>query len=88
MPTLLSTVEAVFQIAGRGCVVVPGIPREGTHHVRIGDPLILKLPNGQRLDTHVRGIEMLSPPRPEMPILLGSELTKAQIPVGTELWLP
>jgi translation elongation factor EF-Tu-like GTPase len=89
MPKLLSVVEDVFQISGRGSVVVvPGIPREGDWHIKTGDPLTLKRPDGTAASTVVRGIEMASPPHPHfIPILLGLRLTKDDVPIGTELWV-
>jgi translation elongation factor EF-Tu-like GTPase len=89
MAKLLSVVEDVFQISGRGSVVVvPGIPRKGDWHVKIGDPLTLRLPNATEASTVVRGIEMASPPHPDfIPILLGLGLTKNDVPIGTEIWV-
>lgn len=89
MAKLLSVVEDVFQISDRGSVVVvPGIPREGDWHVKTGDPLTLKLPDGTESSTVLRGIEMASPPHPRfIPILLGLGLTKSDVPIGTEIWV-
>lgn len=89
MAKLLSVVEDVFQISSRGSVVVvPGIPRAGDWHVRAGDCLTLKLPNGNEASTSVNGIEMASPPHPLfIPILLGPGLTKDDVPIGTEIWI-
>lgn len=86
MHKLLSCVEAVFQIAERGCVICPGIPRSSESRVKIGDPLWLERPDGSQVATVVRGIEMGGPINSSgIPILLGSELTKQEVPVGTSL---
>jgi translation elongation factor EF-Tu-like GTPase len=88
MPRLLSTVEDAFQITGRGVVVVPGIPRNGDWRLKTGDALLLRRPDGTELETCVFGIEMASPPHPTgIPILLGQNVTKKDIPIGTELWV-
>ncbi|MFN0044865.1 MAG: hypothetical protein ACKVOS_00175 [Sphingorhabdus sp.] len=89
MAKLLSVVEDVFEISGRGpVVIVPGIPRQGDWHVKIGDSLTLKLPDGTITSTEVRGIEMASLPHPRsIPILLGLGLTKCDVPIGTEVWV-
>ena len=89
MAKFLSVVEDVFEISGRGSiVVVPGIPREGDWHVKTGDPLTLKLPSGTEVSTVIRGIEMTSPPHPHfIQILLGLGLTKGDVPIGTEIWV-
>lgn len=86
MRKLLSRVEDVFQIAERGCVVCPGIPRNSDSHLKIGDRLWLERPDGSQVSTIVRGIEMGGPINsPGIPILLGAELTRQDVPVGTQL---
>jgi translation elongation factor EF-Tu-like GTPase len=90
MKQLLSIVEDLFQISGRGLIVVPGIPSSGNWKIKIGDTLILKRPDGIELSTIVRGIDMLNhrvPGPHPIPILLGAELTKEDVPIGTQLWV-
>jgi hypothetical protein len=83
---LLSRVEAVFQIAGRGCVVAPGIPRNAESHVKIGDQLWIERPDGSQTSTVVRGIEMGgSIDATGIAILLGGEISKDDVPIGTRL---
>ena len=68
--------------------MLPGIPFSRSDlTLKIGDPVILKRPDGSEIETIVRGLEMGSR-RPSrcIPILLGKELTKEMVPVGTELW--
>jgi hypothetical protein len=90
MAKLLSVVDDVFQISGRGSVVVvPGIPRDGGDwRVKGGDTVTLRLPNGAETSTVIGGIEMASPPHPSfIPLLLGPGLTKTDVPIGTEIWM-
>jgi hypothetical protein len=89
-PMLLFTVEDVFQLSGRGCVLVPGpIAEVGGPEVRVGDPIRLVKPDGSHVDTFIRGIEMIGRrPPPKVltaPILLPAELSKADVPVGTKV---
>ena len=86
---MLSIVEDVFQISGRGSVVVvPGIPRAGDWRIKVGDSLRLRLPDGTDTQTVVGGIEMASPPNPVfIPLLLGKGLAKGDVPIGTEIWI-
>ena len=88
MPTFISRVEDVFEISGRGCVVVPGVPVEFSGAtLKIGDRVTLKRPNGSEIETTLRGFEMGSRhPSRCIPILLGKELNKQMVPAGTELW--
>jgi hypothetical protein len=83
----LSIVEDVFDLSGRGSVVVaPGIPRSPDWQVRVGDTIRMRRPDGTEADTDIRGIEMTSPPSPlGWAIMLGVGLTKADVPIGTEL---
>ena len=89
MTTFISKTEDVFQITGRGCVVAPGIPKSSPDlKIKIGDTVILKRPDGSEIETTIRGIEMVG--RVSLafiPVLLGSEITKDMVPVGTELWI-
>ena len=89
-PTLLFIVEDAFQITGRGCVLVPGPSAEaGGPTLRVGDPIRLVKPDGQVVDTSVRGIEMIGRrPPPKVitaPILLPPEIKKEQVPIGTQV---
>lgn len=91
-PTLLFIVEDAFQIKGRGCVLVPGLLAEpGAPAVRIGAAIRLLTPNGTSIDTVIRGIEMLNrglpPPVMTAPILLPKNITKEQVPRGTQVVL-
>ena len=88
MVTFISKVENVFEISGRGCVVVPGVPDAFSDaELKIGDRIVLKRPNGSEIETTLRGFEMGSRhPSGCIPILLGKELGKGMVPVGTELW--
>ncbi|MDF1740467.1 MAG: hypothetical protein P1U86_15005 [Verrucomicrobiales bacterium] len=91
--TYLFTITDRFAIEGRGVVVVPGIPwTEGTPNVRKGEPLILRTPLGDIIETNLQDIEMISY-RPgakrleATPFSLPKEIHKFDIPVGTEVYL-
>jgi hypothetical protein len=73
-------------IRGRGLVPVPGIVPVGEERFRAGDPLLLKRPDGTELRTTITSLEIMNPnPRHEVVVLL-KELTKEDVPVGTEVW--
>jgi hypothetical protein len=81
-----------FQIEGRGCVLVPGLPCEpGDPIVKRGACIRLRTPEGQELDTFVKEIEMITyrkhPEKITAPILLPHEIGKDHVPVGTEVFL-
>ena len=88
----LFTVADRFQIEGRGCVLVPGLPCEpGGPIVKRGARIRLRTPAGRELDTFVAGIEMISyrkrPATFTAPIILPNDITKDDVPVGTEVLL-
>lgn len=84
MRTFLSRVEHVLEVADRGCVVAPGIPRSSNARVKIGDCIWLTRPDGSEVKTLVLGVEIGGGnPEAGIPILLGSELTRDDIPLGT-----
>ncbi|WDA40099.1 hypothetical protein [Erythrobacter sp. BLCC-B19] len=95
--TFISAVEDAFEITGRGIVVVPGIPHDGALRIQIGDPLAIKVEGRRDVLTSVRGLEMIGRPvsmasvakRTQIgtPILLGPQVTLADIPAGAEIWL-
>jgi hypothetical protein len=88
MVTFISKVEDVFDISGRGCVVVPGVPSAYSGvALKLGDKIILKRPDGSEIETILRGFEMGSRhPSRCLPVLLGKELSKQMVPIGTQLW--
>ena len=90
---ILFTVEQAFQISGRGCVLVPGIPpTPGLPPVRVGDPIRLVKPNGESIETSVHGVEMINygqRPRPTtiyVPISVPHPITKDDVPPGTQVF--
>ncbi|MEO0453679.1 MAG: hypothetical protein AAFY98_06025 [Verrucomicrobiota bacterium] len=89
----LSVIEDVFEISGRGCVVVPGIPRDISSDRKVwrGACISLHLPDGRNIETHIEEIEMIrygggSPPD-DIAFLLPKKFKKSDIPIGTEIYL-
>lgn len=87
---LLFVVEDRFQIEGRGCILVPGVSRDGPS-VGTGDPIRLRTPNGKETDTEIRALEMVNYLKPPehitAPVLLPPELKADHVPIGTEVYL-
>jgi translation elongation factor EF-Tu-like GTPase len=82
----LFAVEDTFLIKGRGLVVVPGIVPIGEERFRVGDPLLLKRPDGTSVSTNIGGLEFLCPnPSGEIVVLLKG-FSKEDVPVGTQVW--
>jgi hypothetical protein len=89
MARRLFVVEDTFFIKRRGLVLVPGIVPQAKERFRVGDPIVLKRPDGPRLESTIGGIEIIScsPPRPGTDVvILLKNLDKAEVPIGTEVW--
>jgi mannose-6-phosphate isomerase-like protein (cupin superfamily) len=84
MSRLLHTVADTFPIKGRG-LVIPGITLPSGVPLRVGDPLLLKRPDGSALSSEISGFALGGPPRDDVDILLRG-LSKEDVPVGTEIW--
>src|SRR5260221_11493122 len=82
-------VEETFTVPGRGCVIVPAMPPSDLDfrlHAR--DSIQLRNPSGQVLDTYIASIEMVCGPAVDrMAFLLPGNVSKFDIPKGTEIWL-
>jgi hypothetical protein len=92
MKTLLSKVEDVFEIEGRGCVITPArsslTPKDAM--IRRADPIELRKPDGSVVQTHIFDVEMIDyadRTKSSVALVLPREFSKADFPVGTEIWL-
>ena len=89
--TFLSTVEDVFQIEGRGCVIPLGLSESTPSliYIRNRDPILLQRPEGSNIETFIQALEFLDGPnrRSCVPILLPPNITKADVSIGTDIWL-
>ena len=87
----LYTVQDVFEITGRGCVLTPGISETTPPdiNIRARDPIQLRRPDGSILRTHIHGVVMLDRSDRSWcaPVSLPPEFKKADVPIGTEIWL-
>src|SRR5689334_20273350 len=86
MARLLFTVTDRFYIAGRGLIPVPGIVPAANERFRVGDPLLLKRPDGSEISSRIGGIEMPNPNPGPVIVFNLPELKKDDVPVGTQVW--
>lgn len=88
-PFLLTVVEEVFTISGRGTVITPAFPKGGSKFpIWTGDTIQLRRADGSSTETHIRGIEHLKRIKggSNWGLLLPPEVTTADVPVGTAIW--
>jgi hypothetical protein len=86
MAVRILTVEDVFDIKGRGLVVVPG-PLVGAYAAPCQIRVRLMLPNGDERIASMRLEYVFQTPPQEYRlacILMG--VAKADVPIGTEVW--
>jgi len=69
-------------ITGRGVVLMPGLG-ENAHYVKTGSKLRLVRPDKSEMQTTIQGITF----NDQHDILLAPEVTKEDVPIGTEVWL-
>jgi hypothetical protein len=88
MARLLFIIEDRFTVRGRGVVVLPGIVPQGDERFRVGDTVELRKPDRTNIVTRIGGLEFMSPmpANHAISVLLPNELTKDDVPVGTEVW--
>ena len=92
--TLLGKVQDSFElpsvVRSYRCLIVVKLL---AGRIRIKDPIRLRTPDGQTRDTYIAGFEhvkhsLLGPPpdKDRVGICLPPELTKQEVPPGTEIW--
>jgi len=90
MARRLLVVEDTFFLKNRGLVPVPGIVPQGDERFRIGDPILIRRADGSHLEWTIGGIEMIGYafgiPRQNDVVILLKDLTKEDIPIGSEIW--
>ena len=59
--TFLFKIEEVFEIYGRGCVIVPVVAEGADFKIRPRDAIQLRTPDGRTLNTHIGSVEFLKP---------------------------
>lgn len=82
----LFVVEDTFVVEGRGLVLVPGILPEGDECFRVGDPILIRRPDGSDIATRIGALELICPNTRGDVVIMLKELVKADVPVGTEVW--
>lgn len=83
----LFTVEDRFVIRQRGMIITPGVVPQAEELFRVGDPLELRRPDGTSLRVTLAGFTFAIPgPKNEVYFILPAEVTKSEVPVGSEVW--
>lgn len=76
----LFKVQDRFFMTGLGLILVPGL---GDKKATIGDSIKIVKPDQTIIETTIRGISF----NEFRDILVGKDLTKDDVPIGSEVWL-
>ena len=85
----IEEVEDVFDISGRGCIVVPGIPYNFEPVINKESILEFHNPNGSKTRTTIQAFEMINRGKPmeHAPFSLPQEIKKKDIEPGAKIYL-
>jgi len=87
---LLFNIEDVFDISGRGCIVVPGIPYSLGLNVKVGAPVLIVSPEGDRLHTTIASFERFhrrAEGLTHAAFAVSRDVKKASLKVGSSVYL-
>ena len=82
-PTYLGSVEDVFEIRGRGCVIVPdalATPVEARTQIE------LRRPEGSVLRTQIIETQPIQKGSGRVAFMVSPEIKRSDIPRGTQIW--
>jgi hypothetical protein len=60
----LFEIEDVFDLNGRGCILVPGIPHSFPDSISVGAAIVIEPPSGRAFETSIAAFEMINRGRP------------------------
>jgi hypothetical protein len=83
---LLLVVEDTFEFQDGSIHFSPLVAMPTLEGVKAGDPLELRRPDGTTMRTTLYGLDWPSPMCGKLGLSVKKPLTKADIPVGTEIW--
>ena len=85
----IEEVEDVFEITGRGCVIVPGIPYSFDPQIGKGATLEFHNPSGSVVCATLKGIELVNRGKPmeHAPFSVNRDVKKGDIEVGAKIYL-
>jgi hypothetical protein len=88
VPRQLIVVSDVFEFLDGTLHFSPpmSIPAADRLRLKVGDHLELRRPNGTTIETTLLGIDRFSPSNGTLGLYLGEPFTKADVPVGTQIW--
>ncbi|ADG67493.1 hypothetical protein Plim_1661 [Planctopirus limnophila DSM 3776] len=88
MSAKLFSIVELFEIPGRGLIVVTDTAIRDVPKLLVGQKINYRKLNGDLYHSFIRGIEMISPfdSGRSFCFLAEENLTKTDLPIGTEVW--
>lgn len=85
----LFEIEDVFDLTGRGCVLVPGVPHAFPGSVKAGATILIEPPSGRAFETRIVAFELVNRGRlaGHTPFSVLGSIGKGQLPVGSKVLL-
>jgi len=83
---LLLVVDDIFEFQDGTLHFSPLVAIPTLQGLKAGDPLELRRPDGTTIRTMLYAFDWPSPMRGQLGLSVNVPLTKADIPVGTEIW--
>ena len=86
---LIEEVEDIFNISGRGCVIVPGIPYFFEPKIGSGVKIEFHNPSGSIVTTTIQALEMINRGKPmkHAPFSVDKSIKKSEIELGAKIYL-
>ena len=83
---LLLVVDDIFEFQDGVLHFSPLVANPTLEGVRVGDSLELRRPHGTAIRTTLYAFDLPSPARGQCALSVNKPLTKADIPIGAEIW--
>lgn len=85
---LLIIVADAFDFKDGSLHLAPALPYEVVEQSQLkqGDELELRRPDGTKVRTRLHSWDMLTPSHGKVGLCVSPPLTKADVPIGTEVW--
>lgn len=84
---LLFILTETLTIPGRGIVLLPELKPVDDERFRVGDPLLIRHPDGTDEAVGIGGLELLKPLNGNCELVVTlSGKSKQDVPIGSEVW--
>ncbi|QYF92528.1 hypothetical protein KY495_17520 [Massilia sp. PAMC28688] len=85
----LFKIADVYFVKERGAILFPGVPYSLPRAVQVGAAIIIERPDGSRIETTIKGFEMIRSivPLEHAPFFVPRHIGKSDLPLGSQVFL-